>query len=174
MTLFEEGGTMLTLLILRHAKSSWDDPNQDDYDRPLNKRGRKEAKSVGKFMRERKLLPDVVLTSTAERARQTVELWQLKSHYLGPIEMHREFYLAGPERYLEALAELGTQCSIAMVVGHNPGLEELVLRLTGEPAQLSTAALVEVQLPHDSWDRVGQQAAVKLANIWRVKESNGE
>jgi len=165
---------MRTLLIPRHAKSSWDDPNQDDYDRPLNKRGRKEAKSVGKFMRARKLLPELVLTSTAERARETVELWQRKSHYGGPVEAVRDFYLAPPDRYLEALAALGTRCSSVMLVGHNPGLEELVLRLTGVAQQLPTAALVELHLAHASWDRVGEQAGVTLANIWRVKEPIGE
>lgn len=160
---------MRTLLILRHAKSSWDDPDLDDYDRPLNKRGRKEAKAVGERMRAR--LPDLVLTSTAVRARETVALWQRAARYEGPIEERREFYLAGPERYLEALAALGARGPTTMVVGHNPGLEELLHRLTGRLEPLPTAALVEVELALDVWDHLARGAPTRLVDVWRVKET---
>ena len=161
---------MRTLLILRHAKSSWDAPDLDDYDRPLNKRGRKEAKAVGKFMRER--LPELVLTSTAVRAKETVALWQRAARYQGPIEEHREFYLAGPDRYLEALSGLGTRSATTMVVGHNPGLEELVHRLTGRHESMPTAAVAEVELATDSWAQVAFGTVARLVQIWRVKELN--
>jgi phosphohistidine phosphatase len=170
MTWSGEGGTMRTLLILRHAKSSWDDPNQDDYDRPLNKRGRKEAKAVGKFMRAR--LPELVLTSTAVRAKETVALWQRAARYQGPIEERRAFYLAGPERYLEALAGLDTRAATTMVVGHNPGLEELVHRLTGRLEPMPTAGLAELELAIDSWAAVALGTVARLVQIWRVKELN--
>lgn len=163
---------MRTLLILRHAKSSSDDPNLDDYDRPLNKRGRKEAKAVGKLMRSR--LPDLVLTSTAARARETVALWKRASGYEGPIEEHREFYLAGPERYLEALALLETPAATTMVVGHNPGLEELLHRLTGKTEALPTAALAELELPVDSWALSAHGVVARLVKLWTVKESNDD
>jgi phosphohistidine phosphatase len=163
---------MRTLLILRHAKSSWDDPDLDDYDRPLNKRGRKEAKAVGKHMRER--LPDLVLTSTALRARETVALWQRAARYQGPIEERREFYLASPERYLEALAGLAARGATTMVVGHNPGLEELVHRLTGRLEPLPTAALAELEFALDSWDHLARGAHARLIDVWRVKELNDD
>lgn len=163
---------MRTLLILRHAKSSWDHPDLDDYDRPLNKRGRKEAKAVGKFMRAR--LPELVLTSTAVRARETVALWQRASRYQGPVEERREFYLAGPERYLEALAGLATRGATTMVVGHNPGLEELVHRLTGRHEELPTAALAELELPVDSWEQGARGTPARLVNLWTVKELNDD
>lgn len=163
---------MRTLLILRHAKSSWDDPDLDDYDRPLNKRGRKEAKAVGKRMRSR--LPELVMTSTAVRARETVALWQRASRYQGPIEERREFYLAGPERYLEALAGLAARGVTTMVVGHNPGLEELVHRLTGRLEALPTAALAELELALDSWDHLAHGVSARLVDIWRVKELNDD
>jgi len=163
---------MRSLLILRHAKSSWDDPSQDDYDRPLNKRGRKEAKAVGKRMRSR--LPDLVLSSSAVRARETVALWQKASRYEGPIEERRDFYLASPERYLEALQGLGTRGATTMVVGHNPGLEELVLRLTGRHEPMPTAALAELELALDSWEDLARGASARLVNLWRVEELNSD
>ncbi|HEU5072741.1 MAG TPA: histidine phosphatase family protein [Polyangiaceae bacterium] len=170
MTWSAEGRTMRTLLILRHAKASGGDPDLDDYDRPLNERGRKEAKAVGKLMRAR--LPDLVLTSPAVRTRETVALWQRASRYQGPIEERREFYLAGPYPYLEALAQLGTRAATTMVVGHNPGLEELVHRLTGRHEVLPPAALAEVELSADSWDHLARGVAANLVGIRRVKEPN--
>lgn len=166
----EDGATMKTLFILRHAKSSWDDPEASDHDRPLNKRGREAAKRLGKFTRARALVPDLVLASSALRAQQTVELWSQAAGYTGPVQTHRELYLADPERYITLVRALGTEPEKVMVVGHNPGLEQLVEVLTGKVERFPTAALAEVHVDAAAWRDLGADVPHHLAALWRVKE----
>jgi phosphohistidine phosphatase len=161
---------MKTLLILRHAKSSWDDSSQSDHDRPLNKRGNKDAPRIGELLRDEGLLPDRVLGSTALRVRETVELAAQHSGYRGKIEFVPELYLAQPETYLTLLRELPDDCASAMVVGHNPGLEDLLGDLTGEEQHLPTGALAKVELEIDQWRDLEADARGKLIHLWRPKE----
>lgn len=166
---------MKTLLILRHAKSSWKDDELPDHDRPLNKRGKQDAPRMGKLLRDEDLIPDLILSSDAERARATAELVVEECHYEGEITYLRDLYAAEAEAYLEALAQLGGESPRVMVVGHNPGLEELVQDLTGEYQPLPTAALAQVALPLDHWSELDPNAQVeiapgKLVNLWRPKD----
>lgn len=161
---------MKTLFILRHAKSDWDDPELSDHERPLNKRGRKAAKKLGEFTRNRSLMPELVLASSAVRAQQTVELWSKASGYDGPVQTLRELYLAQPERYISAIRALDSGLESVMVVGHNPGLEELVEVLTGKVEPLPTAALAHVQVDTPTWRDLGTVVPHHLAALWRVKE----
>jgi phosphohistidine phosphatase len=161
---------MKTLLILRHAKSSWRDDSLPDHDRPLNKRGKHDAPLVGRLMREKGLLPNLILSSTAKRARSTVELVAEESGFEGKIEYSRELYAAEPEAYTEALAELPDKYDTVMVVGHNPGLEQFLEELTGDYHALPTATLAWVTLPIQSWAEVFDKAEGKLVNIWRPRE----
>lgn len=165
---------MKTLLILRHAKSSWKDEDLPDHERPLNRRGQADAPQVGSYLRQQGLLPDLILCSTAKRARATAELMSEALGYRGELRLAPEFYAAPPEAYLQALAGLPDDEAMVMVVGHNPGLEELVHRLTGEYQPMPTAALAQVQLPIERWAELSPQAAPRrpgrLAAIWRPKE----
>ncbi len=97
---------MKTLLILRHAKSSWKDDNLPDRERPLNKRGQEDAPKMGALLRKHDLLPDLVLSSPAQRARSTAELVIDESGYEGKAEYREELYSFDAEPYLEALAGL--------------------------------------------------------------------
>jgi phosphohistidine phosphatase len=138
---------MKTLLVLRHAKSSWKDDSLADHDRPLNKRGKRDASRMGKLVKDEDLVPGLILSSTALRAQSTVELFVEACGFEDEIQLSRVLYAAGPEAYIDALNQVSGGYDRVMVVGHNPGLEELVEALTGEAESMPTAALARIDLP---------------------------
>jgi phosphohistidine phosphatase len=145
---------MKTLLLLRHAKSSRKDPSIKDFDRPLNHRGLKAASLVGEFIRKRKLQPDLVLSSPAERARQTTELALAEAGLKISVRHDERIYEATGAGLLEVVAQIEDDVKVAMLVGHNPGFEELLEALTGEAHSLPTAALAGVELDIEKWNKV--------------------
>jgi phosphohistidine phosphatase len=161
---------MKTLLILRHAKSSWKDDMLADHDRPLNRRGKEDAPRMGALLAEEGLIPDVILSSTAKRARSTADTVAESSGYDGEIVYTRDLYHADPESYLYVLRAQPASHESVMVVGHNPGLEELVDVLTGESQRLPTCALVQVSLPLEGWEALTDETEGTLVNIWRPRE----
>jgi phosphohistidine phosphatase len=130
-----------TLLILRHAKSSWKEPGLADHDRPLNKRGRRDAPRIGELVRARSLVPDLILSSTAVRARTTAEMVAEACGYSHAIELSRELYGAGPEACVQALRDLYYDDDRVLLVGHNPGIGQLATALTGDGDPDARAAL---------------------------------
>lgn len=164
---------MKTLLILRHAKSSWDDPDMPDHERPLTERGRKDAKRVGQFLEEHGLVPDLIISSTAKRARTTAKRVAKGCGYGAEIEVDGRLYLAHPSQFTAVLREVAEHATV-LVVGHNPGLEEFVRQLTGQPETMPTAALAEVSLTIDSWQSLSSATEAKLVRVWRPKESPPE
>jgi phosphohistidine phosphatase len=161
---------MKILLLLRHAKSSWKDESLADRERPLAKRGLQDAPRIGKLLREENLLPDMILSSTALRARQTVELVVDAASYSGEVRWLDTLYAAAPEDILDAVNLLPESCACVMVVGHNPGMDELLSLLTGEEENLTTAALAQIDLPVAGWNQVSEDTPGKLVNVWRPKE----
>ena len=164
---------MKTLLILRHAKSSWKNAGLADHDRPLNKRGERDAPRMGSLLREEMLVPDLIISSSARRARMTVEAVVTESGYSGEVRFSRELYAAGPEAYIETLQALEDGLECVMVVGHNPDLEELLEMLSGEAEILPTAALSQVELDIDHWQDLPIEAdnpPGKLVALWRPRE----
>jgi phosphohistidine phosphatase len=161
---------MKTLLVLRHAKSSWDDAALDDHERPLNKRGQRDAPRMGTLVREHGLIPDVVISSDAVRARLTAEAVVEAARYAGEILLDRRLYLAGPADILALLRTAGGKAGSVMIVGHNPGFEELVAQLTGEQQDLPTAALAQIALPIDQWRDLKLSTRGTLVGHWRPKE----
>jgi phosphohistidine phosphatase len=167
---------MKTLLVLRHAKSSWRAPALDDHERPLNKRGQRDAFHIGELVREHRLTPDMIISSDAARARLTAEAVAVAeaARYEGEILLDRRLYIAGPADILAVLRTVRkTKAGTVMIVGHNPGLEELVEQLTGEQHDLPTAALARIVLPIDRWRdlrdlRVSTRGT--LFGLWRPKE----
>jgi len=155
---------MKTLTLLRHAKSSWDDPAARDFDRPLNRRGRKAARAMGKAMREQGIAFDQILASPAARVVGTLE--DLAEGYGGPIEpaFEQRVYLATAATLLKLVQGADDKAGRLLVVGHNPGMEALALMLTRDDdnglrsemlTKYPTAALAEISLPVDHWRDVG-------------------
>lgn len=161
---------MKTLLILRHAKSSWKDPDLDDHDRPLNKRGKRDAPRMGQLLDELDLVPDLIISSTAKRARDTAELAAEAAGYADDVCTTQELYHASPWAFIDELRQVSDIHERVMVVGHNPGIEELVEALSDQPEEMPTAALAQITLPLESWQDLSLEAPGQLANIWRPKE----
>lgn len=163
--------TMKTLLLLRHAKSSWKDPELEDHDRPLNKRGKRDAPRVGLLLQQQQnLQPDVILCSSAKRARKTAAKVAKNCGYEGIIQLDGGLYLAGPEAVLNVLRGVADSHNCVMLVGHNPGLEYLLELLTGTQTQLPTAALAQLHVAIDSWSDVSSTTRASLVDIWRPRE----
>lgn len=117
------------LLLLRHAKSDWDQ-NCGDFDRPLNPRGRRDAARIGQWLHSHSRLPDTVLSSPARRAAQTAHaVCAMTGIAMDSIQWDERIYLASPDSLLQVIAELPDARKRALIIGHNPGLEELLLQL---------------------------------------------
>lgn len=161
---------MRTLLLLRHAKASHEEPALSDHERPLTKKGRKAAKMMGTLAREHDLLPGRVLSSTAERARTTADLFLEAAEHAVPVSYLDELYLAEPPAYLDALRRLGASAESILVVGHNPGLEALIFRLTGQLEHMQTAALAVCSLPIAQFSELEADTRAELQQVFRPKE----
>ena len=161
---------MKTLLVLRHAKSSWHDGTLD-HERPLNKRGQRDAPQMGKVIREYGLAPDVIFSSDACRARQTAEAVAQAARFAGEIRLDPRLYGASPAEIIAVLRTVdATNAATVLIVGHNPGLEELVARLTRERHDFPTAALAQIVLPVDRWRDLTGSSHGSLIGLWRPKE----
>ena len=161
---------MKTLLLLRHAKSDWDNSELADYDRPLNGRGRRDAPRMGQLLAQHDLMPDLIVTSAARRAATTAELVALAAEYAGDIHYTEELYLADPETFLDVARDTPDGVVRLMLVGHNPGIEELVSELAGHDESMPTAALACFQLAVDRWSDLNDETAAELLHLWRPKE----
>jgi phosphohistidine phosphatase len=142
---------MKTLLILRHAKSSWKFPDLSDHDRPLNRRGKRDAPRMGKTLKERGLVPDLVISSTATRAKDTASAVAKHSGYKGKRIRFESLYAAEPGAYLAVLRELTDNYQRVLIVGHNPGVEELIELLTGEIHIVPTCTLAQIEFDIEKW-----------------------
>ncbi|HZA48715.1 MAG TPA: histidine phosphatase family protein [Nitrososphaera sp.] len=161
---------MKTLLLLRHAKSSWKDKDVSDHDRPLNKRGKRDAARMGRLLQKEGVVPDIILSSTAVRASDTAVRVAKSCYYKGQITYADTLYLGGPEAYLDALRTLPKDFKIVLVVGHNPDIEELVMILTLQTERIPTAALARINLPIEDWSTLSSESKGRLVRIWRPKE----
>ena len=169
-----------TLYLVRHAKSSWDEP-LDDHDRPLAPRGRRAALAMAEHMSAEGLVPDQVLCSAAVRARQT---WERMAPILGetiPVDYDDALYLAGPAELLARIRATDGYPGSLLLVGHNPGLEELAdgLASRGNDAlrdrlrqKYPTGALAVLEIPGDDWSAAAPGAAT-LARFVRPKDLPG-
>lgn len=161
---------MKTLLIMRHAKSSWSNPSLSDHERPLKERGRRDAPMMGRLIRSQELTPGVIISSSAERALMTADAVADACSYEGELKITRELYHGDTEDYVQVIQRLGSNHDIIMVVGHNPGMEELLEQLVGQWHRLPTAALAEVQLDIEDWTDLTEDEEGELVNLWLPRE----
>lgn len=156
---------MKTLLLLRHAKSSWDDPSLSDFDRPLARRGKKAAPRMGKALQQRGPLPDLILSSPAVRARRTIEAFRQGAKLDITPQFEEGLYDASSAQIIQIVRRLPDTSSCAMLVGHNPGCEDTLFRLTGACVSMPTAALACIELEVGRWKDV-ENANGRL--VWRL------
>ena len=160
---------MRQLLLLRHAKSSWDDPRLSDHARPLNARGRRSAAAMADAMRELGLAPDVVLVSSARRTLQTLEaLAPIEGSPL--VEPMDALYLAPWQGLLEALRGVRETTRSVLLIGHNPGLHELAMALAG-PATMAAGGKMAARLAQSY--PTGALTEFSIALPWRLLEPGG-
>lgn len=151
---------MKTLYIVRHAKSSWDDPELADFDRPLNKRGIKDAPRMGKRLKEKEVTPDIMLSSPAERALSTCKaIAEVLRFDARKIKTDKRLYHADEDQILKVVRELKDSPrdseEVAMIFGHNPGLTEFANSLLNQYIDnIPTCGIVAVKLPLDRWKDV--------------------
>ncbi len=162
------------LFILRHSKSDWDS-HTSDHERPLNKRGRENARQIAQWMKTRYLYPGLILCSSALRTRQTLEPIIASLDITDDkIEYNDRLYLAELKTLLAVLRNVDDSESSVMIIAHNPGLEDLVVYLAQEPIPLSTSGklmptscLVHFKLP-DDWQNLEHQA--QLVSVTRASD----
>lgn len=160
---------MKRLFLLRHAKSSWDDPSLDDLDRPLNDRGMRSAPFMGEVIAERSFVPDLILTSPARRAAQTASLVKESAGLQCPMTSDERIYEAGPPKLCQIISELDDILTSVMLVGHNPSMEGLVKYLTDRFESMPTASLAVIDLDIKSWKDTAPTTGI-LVELIRPKE----
>lgn len=165
---------MKTLLLMRHAKSSWKDHGLKDVERPLNKRGKNDAPLMGKLLKEKELTPQLILSSPAERASATAKALSEHCGYKGKIKYLDSFYLGEPSAYLKALHKISDEIERVMVIGHNPGLEGLLQLLSHQVESLPTAAIAHLALPIAHWKKLDDKTEGELVGLWRPRELSPE
>ena len=166
---------MKRLYLLRHAKSSWKDTSLPDHDRPLTGRGRRAAKAIARHMRDNGIEPELVLCSTARRARETLDRIE-PALGTGEVQLEPDLYAASAPALLERLRSVPDSVESVMVIGHNPGLQELGLELarTGPAAsdlaaKYPTAALATLAFDASSWRELDRDTA-ELVELVRPRD----
>ena len=147
---------MKTLYLLRHAKSSWDNPDLRDYDRPLNSRGKQDAPRMGTWLKDQGIIPDLILTSSAKRALATAQHF-IKAMDIPDtvLQMDERLYLAAPDEMLSVIAEIDDNVEALFLVGHNPGLTDLANQLSeARIDNLPTGGIFAVTFAIQKWSEL--------------------
>ena len=163
---------MHILYLLRHAKSSWANQTLPDRDRPLARRGRRDAKRIAKYLGRLEIAPELVLCSSAERTRETLDLLRPALGTASTVSLETELYAASADELLERIRTVPEAVGSVMVIGHNPGLQNLALLLASDGAELKrleakfpTAALATLALANTTWRRLSQSDAALAAYV---------
>lgn len=171
---------MKKLTLLRHAKSGWDDPVARDYDRPLNEKGVRAARTMGERARADGLSVDRLIASPALRVRQTLDsFFEGLGTVIEPV-WDRRIYLASSATLLDIIRETEPEIDHLMLVGHNPGLEDLILDLIPDDGssplrdivevKYPTASLARMQWEGDDWEALGPTSGVVLTALIRPRD----
>ena len=160
---------MKTLYLLRHAKSSWDDSSLSDFERPLNPRGHRTAPFMGELMKKRKLRAEIIVSSPAERAKETALLVKGSAEMPAEIVFEPRIYEASSNSLRKVVAGLKNKYLSAMLVGHNPGIEGFIYNLTGQAEPMPTAALAIIELEIDNWDDLDDNCG-QVVSVIRPKD----
>ena len=150
---------MKTLFILRHAKAVSKDPSLSDDDRPLDKFGEDDALRMGKLIKDKGIVPSLIISSTALRAKATAELVAKGCGYQGDIVLNSSLYEAKPKDYLAVLEMLSDRYSNVLIVGHNPTVEDTIQMLTDSPdvVAIPSCALTHINLLIEKWSELSSK-----------------
>lgn len=148
---------MKRIFLMRHAKSSWKHPSPD-YKRGLKKRGKKDAKLVAKELKKRYMTPQVIISSSAKRAKLTAKIVKKNLDKDLPLILDKELYDTSWKRYLKEIRKIDNKYDSAMVVAHNPMISELALKLTGKSVLewMPTSAVAVIECDSNSWGNIGK------------------
>lgn len=152
---------------MRHAKSSWKDDSIQDHDRPLKKRGLKDAAEIGKILKRKDLVPDKIVSSNAVRAADTAAVVAEKSGYKKEVELTDRLYMAEGSAILDLIRGQPDSVKTLMVIGHNPGMEALVQVLSKKIESLATANVAYFQVDIKSWKDLSKDVKNKLRKFWQ-------
>jgi phosphohistidine phosphatase len=150
---------MKKLLIIRHAKSSWDDPSLEDYERPLNKRGKKNAPFMGELLYKKGLLPDKILSSGAKRAKTTAKIFQEKTKFSKEIEFDDDIYFKDEDDLIYLLQQTDDRVDTLYLVGHNPTLNFLAYYFVDFDKNIPTCGIVQIDFDVKSWSKISNKNA---------------
>jgi phosphohistidine phosphatase len=164
------------LILLRHAKSSWESEAETDFERPLAKRGIKSLKIIGKWLNQHHVSPDLIISSTATRARQTIEpMVDYMDYAARSIQWSDEVYMAGKNELLKIITAADPDINQLMLVGHNPGIEDLLLYLCQDNVELTSGGkvmptcTVAILSTNKKWHDFSEKCC-QLVSIARPKE----
>ena len=141
--------------MIRHAKSSWSNPLQSDFERPLNERGKLEAPEMGKVLKDNNIIPDLIISSTAKRTKQTAKrIAEILGYSAGEIRWEEKLYHCIPSVFEELIFELGDTVKTVFIIAHNPGITEFVNELSAGFSidNMPTCGIVGAHLTLDEWN----------------------
>lgn len=164
---------MKKLYLIRHAKSSWEDMTLDDFERPLNKRGEKNAPEMGRRLRGKKIKPDLILSSPALRAKTTAKIIAKKVKYFESIEYKQKIYDANASTLHALLHKIDDAHDIVFLLGHNPWLNLLAEKYVGLDENIPTCGIVEIEFHCASWVYISKENATLVSFDYPKKGSNG-
>ncbi len=163
-----------TLLLMRHGKSSWKEKGLADEKRPLKKRGEEAAEMIGKTLKVNEIVPDLILSSPAKRARCTAEIVAKESNLSHKVELVDSFYMGEPSDFIARLKKIPGDVKRVMVVGHNPGLEAFLQMLDGHINAMPTGSLAIIKLNLHSWDEFSAETQGSITAFWDPEQKEAK
>ena len=148
---------MKSLVLIRHAKSSWSNPLLDDFDRPLNKRGIKNAPFMAKMLRKKELKPDLIISSPSKRTKDTLDFFIKEFDYKGEIIFEESIYEAPYINILKVIKNIDDKHKTIFLFGHNPGLNDLTGFLLGEfKENIPTSGVLKIDFDTNYWKNISK------------------
>jgi phosphohistidine phosphatase len=161
---------MKKLYLMRHAESAWGTTSLADFERKLNRRGERDAPCMGRFLQERGVLLDAILCSAAERAKATAAGFLQKYAFDGVVHYKDELYHASYEIYLALLNKLPNSIEAAMIIAHNPALEDFLEAVCNVKVHISAASVADIEFQIEQWSDLSIAANGELLNLWKPRE----
>ncbi len=166
---------MKSLYLIRHAKSSWDNPGLNDLERPLNKRGKQNAPMMGKLLNKLGVLPDLIISSPAKRAISTAKRIALETGYPeSNISSNKLLYMAGVNDFIEVIMNTGDKINKLMIFSHNYGITDFANYISESNIEnIPTCGVVKIDFDFDSWNKIKKEKGKLVFFEYPKKYPNG-